>query len=358
MHLFDPGNLLRIFNNYTRNRVVVFMMHRFRDPSIGFLNSYKSHSQDTLENCFKYLIDNNYNILSFKDLVISAQKNKTLHKTVCFTIDDGYVDFKNVAFPVFKKYNIPATVFITTGFIEEKMMMWWDQLEYIVSNTIHDKVYFFNKNTLTLNIQSQEEKKVAIKIISEKMKLLSLPEIFSHLQRLSEQLNVTLPDEAPRQYSALRWADIRKMERYGIDFQPHTVNHPILSRIELAEQEWQIKVSAETIRERINSNPIVFCYPNGSLGDYTEDTIAILKRESFIGACSTERGFFNPASTDLFNIPRFAFPKQFYKFILYVSGCRFWQLNIKEKFKRAFNSQAASRQPFTINNGKRLTFAE
>lgn len=334
MHLLDSGNLLRFFNKYTRNQVVVFMIHRFRDPSIGYLNSSTATplTPDTLEDCLNYLVKNNYTVLSFKDLVQSAQENQDFYKTVCFTIDDGYIDFKNVAFPLFKKYNLPATVFITTDFIEGKLMMWWDQLEYLINNTNQSKVEIsLDNNVLNLALQSQEEKQTAIRMVTRNLKLFPLSEIFSRLQLLSEQLNVAIPDEPPEQYSALRWTDIWEMEKYGMDFQPHTVNHPILSRINLAEQEWQIKVSADTLREKINSNPVVFCYPNGSLGDFTEDTISVLKRENFMGACSTERDFFNPANTDLFNIPRFAFTGEYYKFILYVSGCRFLQLAVKEK---------------------------
>lgn len=334
MHLFDSGHLLRFFNQYTTNQVVVFMMHRFRDPSIGYLNSSTAKSSNTLESCLNYLVKNNYTVLSIKDLVLSAQENHNFYKTVCFTIDDGYIDFKNVVFPLFKKYNLPATVFLITGFNEGKVMMWWDQVEYLINNTIQTKVEItFANSMLTLSLQSQKERQTAIREVTRNLKLFSLSEVFSLLHRLSEQLNVVLPDEPPEQFSALRWTDIHEMEKYGIDFQPHTVNHPILSRIKLAEQEWQIKVSADTIREKTNSNPIVFCYPNGSLGDYTEDTISILKKQNFMGACSTERDFFNPADKCLFNIPRFAFPKEYYKFVLYVSGCRSWQLAIKEKLK-------------------------
>lgn len=339
MRLMDLDNLLRFFNKYTRNQAVVFMMHRFRDPSIGHLNSSTAIPSDTfipadtLEDCLNYLVKNNYTVLSFKDMVQSAQKNQDFYKTVCFTIDDGYIDFKNVAFPLFKKYNLPATVFITTDFIEGKLMMWWDQLEYLINNTNQTKVEItWDNKVLTLALRSWEEKQTTLRMVNGNLKLLPLSEIFSCLQRLSEQLNVAIPDEPPEQYSALRWTDIREMKRYGMDFQPHTVNHPILSRIRLAEQEWQLKVSADTIREKINSNPVVFCYPNGSLGDFTEDTISILKRENFMGACSTERDFFNPVDTDLFHIPRFAFTGEYYKFVLYVSGFRFLQLAVKEKF--------------------------
>ncbi|WP_319548775.1 polysaccharide deacetylase family protein [Desulfogranum marinum] len=327
------------------------MMHRFQDSSIGYLNTSTALASGTLESYLDYLVKNNYTVLSFKNLILSAQANQEFYKTVCFTIDDGYIDFKNVAFPLFKKYKLPATVFITTGLVENKLMMWWDQVEYLFNNTEQSKVEItLNSSTLTLKVKSQEEKRAAIRLVVQIFKLFSLSQVFSCLQRLSEQLDVVLPDEPPKQYSALRWADIREMKKYNIDFQPHTVAHPVLSRIGLAEQEWQIKVSSDTIRERLNSNPIAFCYPNGLLGDYTADTISILKRTNFMGACSSERGFFNSAYTDLFNIPRFALPKKYYKFVLYVSGCRFWQLAMQEKIKNVLVTRKTSRQVVDTNN--------
>ena len=50
--------------------------------------------------------------------------------SVLLTVDDGYQDFYNLAFPILKKYEVPATVFFTTDFIDKRIWLWHDLLNF------------------------------------------------------------------------------------------------------------------------------------------------------------------------------------------------------------------------------------
>ena len=47
------------------------------------------------------------------------------HRWVCLTFDDGYQDNYTLAYPMLKRLNVPFTVYVTTGFIDNKLPMWW-----------------------------------------------------------------------------------------------------------------------------------------------------------------------------------------------------------------------------------------
>ena len=49
-------------------------------------------------------------------------------KAVAITVDDGYRDFLLRAYPVFHEFEIPATVFLVSDFIDGTGMLWWDRL--------------------------------------------------------------------------------------------------------------------------------------------------------------------------------------------------------------------------------------
>ena len=47
------------------------------------------------------------------------------HRWVCITFDDGYRDNYTLAYPLLKRLGIPFTVYVTTGFIDNQLPMWW-----------------------------------------------------------------------------------------------------------------------------------------------------------------------------------------------------------------------------------------
>lgn len=46
-------------------------------------------------------------------------------KWICLTFDDGYRDNYTLAYPLLKRLGVPFTVYVTTGFIDNQMSMWW-----------------------------------------------------------------------------------------------------------------------------------------------------------------------------------------------------------------------------------------
>lgn len=65
-------------------------------------------------------------------------RTRTLPRTsVAVTFDDGYADNLYNAMPVLERFEIPATLFITTGAIDHDSEFWWDELERIMSSAVH-----------------------------------------------------------------------------------------------------------------------------------------------------------------------------------------------------------------------------
>ncbi|MDO8495004.1 MAG: polysaccharide deacetylase family protein, partial [bacterium] len=65
-----------------------------------------------------YLAKHHFNVISISDLVGKLQrKEKIPAKTVVITIDDGYEDNYTHAFPILKKYKLPAGIFVATDLI-------------------------------------------------------------------------------------------------------------------------------------------------------------------------------------------------------------------------------------------------
>ena len=86
----------------------------------------------------KYLVDHGYHSISIDELYAFMEGQGTLpDRPVLITFDDGYVDNYTNAYPILKKYNLKATIFIVTGFVSKrKGYLTWDQLREMEKNGV------------------------------------------------------------------------------------------------------------------------------------------------------------------------------------------------------------------------------
>ena len=85
-----------------------------------------SVSLDEFVRQMRFLRENSFKIIALQELICLIRTRKKIpRKSVVVTFDDGYRSSYTNAYPILQKYNIPATVFITTGFIGEKKRFPW-----------------------------------------------------------------------------------------------------------------------------------------------------------------------------------------------------------------------------------------
>jgi peptidoglycan/xylan/chitin deacetylase (PgdA/CDA1 family) len=109
----------------------VFMYHRFDE------SKYPSTNIDTkeLEKHLVYLKENDFNIETINEILDKkANKKPFLNNTIGFTVDDAFLSFYKNGWPIFKKYNVPVTLFVSTDIVNEShwnYMSWEDLREFI-----------------------------------------------------------------------------------------------------------------------------------------------------------------------------------------------------------------------------------
>ena len=70
----------------------------------------------------------NFRVLSLSALIAAAQADRVPTRAIAITFDDGYADTFTHAYPVIRRYGVPATVFLATGLINEDGAMWNDRI--------------------------------------------------------------------------------------------------------------------------------------------------------------------------------------------------------------------------------------
>lgn len=163
-----------IMKKYTHESIPILYYHSINDKPIGILQL--SVKVDEFDSQMKYLVDNEYTSVHINEL----DKLDYIKKPIVITLDDGYVDNYENAFPILKKYNIKATIFMTTDFINKPGMLKIDQIKEmkdLVSFQNHTKTHT-NLTTLSKdNIEKEfeESKKVLEDITNQPVYSVAYP---------------------------------------------------------------------------------------------------------------------------------------------------------------------------------------
>ena len=114
------------FANEIKNSATVFMYHKFG------VAKYPTTSVtiDQLNSHIEELTKQKYTIKSLDFIVDSILNDGDLpENTIGISVDDADKSFLEVGWPIFKKNNIPVTLFVTTGTIaNNKKYINWDQI--------------------------------------------------------------------------------------------------------------------------------------------------------------------------------------------------------------------------------------
>jgi peptidoglycan/xylan/chitin deacetylase (PgdA/CDA1 family) len=118
------------------------------------------------------------------------------------------------------------------------------------------------------------------------------------------------PDSIPR-LPLLDWDQIQQMENSEIEFGVHTVNHPVLDKIDKEDAIWEIRYAKNTMIEHLGHPIRSFAYPYGRYNKRVKQLVV----EEFANACSTNLGFvgtrFDPYAIERIDVSYFLNPAIF-----------------------------------------------
>lgn len=225
-----------------------------------------------------------YRVISLQELTDWLLHNKTLPShAALITFDDGYLDNYTNALPVLKKYNLPAVIYLTSGYIASNRPFYWDLASYCFFHTQADRVRFPNNTERVW--KSTKEKNEILKVWIESMKTLQEDEKQKWVSSLPEVLGVSIPHHVFSNVM-LNWQQVREMRSSNIEFGAHTINHPILTRISLEQARREIIGSKEKIEKELGEAVTSLAYPNGMKADFNKD-IANLAKEAKLSTAFT-----------------------------------------------------------------------
>jgi peptidoglycan/xylan/chitin deacetylase (PgdA/CDA1 family) len=220
------------------------------------------------------------------------------------TFDDGYIDNYETAFPILRRFGIPAIFFIPTALVSSRQLGWWDIVAYLVKRS--------RKGAITLGDAeiSLADRGEAIRQLIGMLKQRSAEAPAYSMESLSEACDVPLPPVGVQGRELMTWEQIREVSRGGIAIGSHTHTHPVLSKLGLEGQREELRVSKEILEREVGKPVRSIAYPFGGSLHYGKDSMSLASE------CGYEIGFsFRGRANrgrriDRFGISRFRAPDE------------------------------------------------
>lgn len=189
------------------------------------------------------------------------------------TFEDGWADNYEHACPVLKRYRIPATIFLTTDFVEIGRPFWHTTLIYLLLHgdlkTLRpwDLPHALYPEAVVVRLARLRDlpRRPALDDVDdlvESLKSLRQEAIEALIGDLAVRLDLSLEPVLSRRF-ALSWPLAREMAAHGIQYGAHGVSHRILTTLSPEEVEAEAVGARRAIEERLGTPVHVFLCPNG-----------------------------------------------------------------------------------------------
>jgi len=297
--------IARLVRRLFLEEVRILAYHRILDTGsekpFQFDRNLISASVDQFDQQIRYL-SKHYQPITFGDLIETINGDKRLPRyPVIVSFDDGFEDNYRNAFPILKKYSVPATIFLATDYIGQPKTFWFDRVVYNLRGAENLDLSRFDGPVIK-NFSAECEENIAsvlrfLKKIPESQRL----EI---LDLIESAFGDDYPEQGFPESRPMSWDQVREMTNAGIEFGSHTVSHPILSKIDDRQLESELVDSRRMIEEQTHQSCQVIAYPVGGHDEYDQRTRKVAKKAGYLLGASYRTGTNIVGDMEMYDIRR------------------------------------------------------
>lgn len=259
-------------------------------------------------------------VLSMDDFIAHLRLRILPSNAIAITFDDGYLDNLLNAEPALTSHSVPATLFLTTGFVGQTRPFWWDELTAMILESTEQisLELIVEGESVRLAWPSAEPADISghwrAWEIPKTERQKSYLEIWRRLQRGSEATRTHTMESLRNHLRAsqdtlarpMNADEIRVLLSNGLfTLGAHSISHPALTTLRCEERRREIVESVQQCRA-LTTRPVAgFAYP---YGDMNSEVRADIATTGLSWACSTRNAFIEIEHNDLYALPRIAVP--------------------------------------------------
>lgn len=211
---------------------------------------------------------------------------------ICLTIDDGYRCNAEIALPILRRYEAPATIFVPSGVLDRSLDAWWLQIEQMVKNEENPAGAY---DAMLAEINRDPEA------------LARMRETFPADQReLNERYFMNASEVKAIDQDPL------------IEIGGHTITHPLLKTLSDDEAYKEILQNKRDLEDLLGRSVDVFAYPFGNAQACGAREYALVERAGYkIGVTTRDGNVLPDHERHMTALPRYSVRGQFENLAIY-----------------------------------------
>ncbi len=298
--------LFSISQRLFRNKLLILCYHGFELEDEASWWPGVFISRETLSARMALLESRGFQVLSLNDALTRMYENRLPHNSIVITVDDGFKSTVSHFFPVIELYQYPATIYLTTYYVQKQTPIYRLVVQYMFWKTTQeqllvDKPLWTMETNVSADLTNpQVLKRISWEIINFGEQQATDQQRQGILFQLGELLAVSYQDIIDRQSLTLMSVEeVRQLAQAGIDIQLHTHRHhfPNDKKIAIKELQENAAILATCTNLKLNH----FCYPSGIWSQNQSEWLKSLA----IDSATTIRLGFNDANSNPYGLNRY-----------------------------------------------------
>ncbi len=240
-----------------------------------------------------HFLKQHFHIVPLSALVNPKSEMRNPKPLCAITFDDGWRDNYDIAFPILRKHEVPATIFLTTDFIGTNRTFWHTRLMYVllhgnlsdgmqIGRVLQSYPPVVRHRVMALVPMMEPPSARAVDPVIEAVKATCDEETIEELIRdLACACGVGRPLLADRRFF-LDWHQVHEMAVAGIAIGSHGCSHRILPRVRGDNVEEEVIRSKAEIEQCIGRSVDHFAFPDGTAN---QSLIEAVQRAGYASAC-------------------------------------------------------------------------
>ena len=223
---------------------------------------------------------------------------------ICLTIDDGYRDTLQYAYPILKQHEIPFGIYVATSFADRLGELWWLALEAVIARNIRIGLVIDGKDQ-RFDCRTVEQKRALFDAVYGWMRSLKTEDELRHVIReLCARYHVDIG--AFCRDLCMSWDELSQLAADPlVTVGAHTVNHVMLAKVTAGAAQAEMAMSRRVIEAALGAPVAHLSYPVGDATSAGPREFAMAAKLGFKTAVTTRPGVLYPEHRDhLTALPR------------------------------------------------------